>query len=59
MSEEPENFTLALLRKLDQKFDSLREATKQDIADVCSEIKSLRADVASDILNLERRMGEQ
>jgi hypothetical protein len=45
MSEEPENFTLALLRKIDAKVDSLRDevsgmrevmATKNDIADVRS-----------------------
>ncbi len=36
MSDEPENFTLALLRKIDGKVDSLREemATKSDVADV-------------------------
>ncbi len=61
MSDEPENFTLALLRKIDGKVDDLREemATKDDIADVRSEIKSLRADVASDIMNLEKQIKEQ
>ena len=57
MSDEPENFTLALLRKIDGKVDSLREemATKSDVADVRSEVHSLRADVASDMMNLEER----
>ena len=61
MSEEPENFTLALLRKIDAKVDGLREemATRNDIADVRSEIKSLRADVASDIFNLEKQIKDQ
>lgn len=68
MSDEPENFTLALLRKIDGKVDSLAGeigdmrkamATKNDIADVRSEIKSLRADVASDLMNVEKRMGDQ
>lgn len=66
MSDEPENFTLALLRKIDAKVDNLRDevselrvATKNDIADVRSEIKSLRADVASDMLSLEKRLSDQ
>ena len=68
MSDEPENFTLALLRKIDAKVDGLREevsdirkvmATKSDIADVRSEIHSLRADVASDMVTLEKRLSDQ
>ena len=61
MSDEPENFTLALLRKIDGKVDSLREemATKSDVADVRSEVHSLRADVGSDIMNLEKQIKEQ
>jgi hypothetical protein len=60
MSDEPENFTLALLRKIDGKVDSLREemATKSDVADVRSEVHSLRADVGSDIMNLEKQIKE-
>jgi hypothetical protein len=34
-------------------------ATKRDIADVRSETDSLRADVASDMLSLEKRQGDQ
>lgn len=68
MSEEPENFTLALLRRIDAKVDGLRGelasmrevmATKNDIADVRSEIMSLRADVASDLSNLEKQIKDQ
>lgn len=55
MSDEPENFSLSLLRRIDGKVDSL----VGEIADVRSEIKSLRADVASDMLVLEKRLGEQ
>jgi hypothetical protein len=61
MSDEPENFTLALLRKIDAKVDGLREemATKSDVADVRSEVHSLRADVASDLMILEERIDER
>ncbi len=65
MSEEPENFTLGLLRKIDGKVDGLRAemATKSDLAevraDLRSEMHSLRADVASDIMNLEKQIKEQ
>lgn len=68
LSEEPENFTLASLRKIDAKVDNLRRemaetreamATKNDIADVRSEINSLRADVASDLMTMEKRLGDQ
>jgi len=68
MSDEPDNFTLALLRKIDGKVDGPREevsdirkvmATKSDIADVRSEIHSLRADVASDMVTLEKRLSDQ
>ncbi len=61
MSDEPENFTLALLRKIDAKVDTLREemATKSDVADVRSEVHSLRADVASDLMILEERIDER
>jgi predicted nucleic acid-binding Zn-ribbon protein len=72
MSDEPENFTLALLRKIDWKVDSLAGevadmrkvmATKHDSADVRSELRSeihsLRADVASDMMNLEKQIKAQ
>lgn len=72
MSDEPENFTLALLRKIDAKVDTLRDdvsAMRGDMenmrvamatkADLRSEINSLRADVASDMLVQEKRLSDQ
>jgi hypothetical protein len=52
MSDEPENLTLALLREM-------RGDMAKGFADVRSEIHSLRADVASDLMTLEKRLGEQ
>ncbi len=59
MSEEPENFTLALLRKLDTKMDGLRDELRSEIGEVKSEVRSLRADVASDMMALEKRLSDQ
>ena len=68
MSGEPENMVLALLREMRGEMAEMRGeltdmrgemATKGDIADVRSEIKSLRADVASDLMTLEKRLGDQ
>jgi hypothetical protein len=66
MSDEPGNFTLALLRKIDGKVDALCDemsefllATKGEFADVRSEINSLRVDVASDMPSLEKRLSDQ
>jgi phage shock protein A len=69
---DPENMVLHLLRemredirRIDEKVDGVRAemATKQDLAEVKaelqSEIKSLRADVASDFLTYEQRMNDQ
>lgn len=68
MSEEPENFTLAPPRKRGATLDSLGEgvshlrremATHGDLADVRSEVSALRADIASDMLGMEKRLGDQ
>lgn len=68
MSGEPENMVLALLREMRGEMAEMRGeltdmrgemATKGDIADVRSEIKTLRADVASDLMTLEKRLGDQ
>jgi hypothetical protein len=68
MVEETENLVLALLRQMRSEMADMRSvmATKQDIADVRreiadvrSEVNSLRADVASDLMTLEKRLGDQ
>jgi hypothetical protein len=58
---EPENLVLAILREMRAEM-----ATKSDVArldakidDARSEVHSLRADVASDMLSLEKRLGER
>ncbi len=59
MSDEPENFTLALLRKIDAKVDGLRDEIADVRSELRSEIHSLRADVASDMLTFEKRLSDQ
>ena len=63
MSEEPENFTLALLRKILEREDGRlwrEELTLGNRStDVKSEVRSLRADVASDMMTLEKRLSDQ
>lgn len=70
LTEEPENLTLALLRKIDKKVDAvdakvdrlgveLRNEIAETKAELRSEMHSLRADVASDIHTLEKRLGDQ
>jgi len=51
---ESDNLVLQLLRDMRDKMENM--ATKDDIADVRSEINSLRADVASDILGLHGKI---
>ncbi len=63
MSGEPENLVLQLLRglrsdvaKMDAKLDETRAEFK---AELRAKINSLRADVASDMLKLQKQTGEQ
>jgi hypothetical protein len=61
---EPENLVLKLLRDIRGEVTDIHQqmaqmATKDDVADVRSEVKSLRADVASDMINLEKRLGDR
>ncbi len=65
---EPENLVLKLLREMRHDITGMRGevgdvrekmATKNDVADVRSEVKSLRADVASDLITMEKRLGER
>lgn len=70
LSDEPENLTLALLRKIDrkvdavdEKIDAVRDQLRAEIAgtkaELRSEMRSLRADVASDMMDLEKRLSDQ
>jgi hypothetical protein len=65
---EPENLVLMLLREMRADIAATRGdvtdirkqmATKVDIADVRSEVKSLRADVASDLITMEKRLSDR
>ncbi len=58
---EPENLVLNLLREVRGEVGDIRKdmATKSDIADVRSEVNSLRADVASDLMTMEKRLSER
>ena len=52
MTTEPENLVLQLLRGMREELAKLR-------ADLTAEINSLRADVASDMLAIEKRTNER
>jgi phage shock protein A len=58
---EPENLVLQLLREMRDDLAGVREgmATKAAVGDLRSDVQSLRADVASDLLTIEKRMSEQ
>jgi len=65
---EPENLVLTILREMRAEMGDMRAemVTRADIVrldgkidDVRSEVHSLRADVASDLLSLEKRLGDQ
>ncbi len=65
---EPENLVLILLRDMRADMGDMRAemATKSDLAkletkieDVRSEVHSLRADVASDLMTMEKRLEER
>lgn len=68
MSDEPESLILQLLRDMRAEIGDMRSevggirsemATKGDIADLSSEMTSLRADVASDMIDLRKGLSEQ
>ena len=62
---EPENLVLKHLREMRGEIGDIRlnMATKKDLAeglaDVRSDVKSLRADVASDLMTIEKRLSER
>ncbi len=61
MSDEPESLILQLLRDMRAELGDVRAemATKGDLADLRSDMMSLRADVAADMLALEARQDAQ
>lgn len=58
---EPENLVLSLLREIRGEITDIHNqmATKDNVAEVRSEVKSLKADVASDMISLEKRLGDR
>jgi hypothetical protein len=58
---QPENLVLQLLREMRTDMATKTDVARIDssIADVRSEVQSLRADVASDLVTIEKRLGEQ
>src|SRR5271154_1540606 len=58
---EPENLVLHLLQEMREDVRGMRAtmATKDDLGELRAEVHSLRADVASDLLTLEKRMNDQ
>ena len=64
---EPENLVLAILREMRAEMATCGDmatkadvaAVREEVADVRSEVHSLRADVASDMLSLEKRLGDR
>ena len=58
MSPEPESLILQLLRDMRAEIGDIRSemATKSDVADLRSEMTSLRADVAADMIDMRREI---
>jgi len=59
MTTEPENLVLQLLRGLRSDMAKLEAKVDETKAGLTAEINSLRADVASDLLAMEKRTGER
>src|SRR5271154_6667145 len=65
---EPENLVHHILREMRDEMRDMRSdisairsdmATKQDLVELRSEVHSLRANVASDLIDLEKRVNDQ
>jgi hypothetical protein len=58
---KPENHLLKLTRVIGDEIKEIHQqmATKNDVVDVRSELKSMREDVASDMTVLERRVNDR
>ena len=61
MANEPENLILEMLRAMRAEIGDMRGnmATKNDLSELRSELNSLRADMASDLLATRKERGEQ
>jgi hypothetical protein len=61
MSLEPDSLILKLLREMRAEITGVRQemATKGEIAELRSDLNSLRADVAADFNALRKEVGEQ
>jgi len=58
---EPESLVLRLLQEMRAEMATKSDISRLDakIDDVRSEVHSLRADVASDLMSVEKRLGDQ
>jgi hypothetical protein len=61
MNHEPESPILQMLREMRAEIANIREdmATKNDVAEIKSDMVSLRADVAADLITTRKDLGEQ
>jgi signal transduction histidine kinase len=61
MSTEPDSLILRMLRDMRAEIGEVRSemATKGSVADLRSEISSLRADVAADVATIRKEVSEQ
>ena len=61
MASEPDNLVLQILRDMRAEMSDMRAemATKNDLADLRSELKSDIADVAADLIATRRDLSEQ
>jgi hypothetical protein len=59
MTEEPQNLVLALLREMRAEMTDMRAEMTDMRSELRGEMHSLRADVASDLLTVEKRLGDQ
>jgi len=61
LANEPESLILEMLRAMRAEMGDMRGnmATKNDLSELRSELNSLRADMASDLLATRKELGEQ
>jgi hypothetical protein len=56
---EPENLVLQLLREMRDENRSSGERFERGLNELRADLNSLRADVASDLMTVEKRLGDQ